>query len=145
MHNKTDENDEIGAAKLSELARTGFYKKIKGKSRPAKERRALLRALGVAIKMRSNTENTIRGLLVSFGIRLPKHLPTYVQRVRNVLEGQTVLAGVIEPLLKLGTEALRQAAVLTKEMIRHACSDETGRGLMTIPGVGPVSAVTLWN
>lgn len=127
MHNKTDEND---AAMLSELARTGFYKKIEVKSRLAQEHRALLRAREVAIKMRINTENTIRGLQASFGIRLPKHLQTYEQRVRKVLEGQTVLAGVIEPLLKLRTEALRQAAVLTN------------RRLMTIPGVGAVSAVT---
>lgn len=104
--------------------------------------RRLLRAREVAIKMRMNTENTIRGLLASFGIRLPKHLQTYEQRVRKVLEGQTVLAGVIEPLLKLRTEALRQAAVLTKEMSHHARSDEACRRLMTIPGVGAVSAVT---
>ncbi|WP_132249022.1 IS110 family transposase [Primorskyibacter sedentarius] len=139
MHNKTDEND---AAMLSELARTGFFKKIEVKSRLAQERRALLRAREVAIKMRMNTENTIRGLLASFGIRLPKHLQTYEQRVRKILEGQTVLAGVIEPLLKLRTEALRQAAVLTKEMTRHSRNDEACRRLMTIPGVGAVSAVT---
>lgn len=95
MHNKTDEND---AAMLSEQARTGFYKKIEVKSRLAQERRALLRAREVAIKMRMNTENTIRGLLASFGIRLPKHLQTYEQRVRKVLENQIALAGVIEPL-----------------------------------------------
>ncbi len=139
MHNKTDEND---AAMLSELARTGFYKKIEVKSRLAQERRALLRAREVAIKMRMNTENTIRGLLASFGIRLPKHLKTYEQRVWNVLEGQVVLAGIIEPLLKLRTEALRQAAILTKEMTRHSRNDEACRRLMTIPGVGAVSAVT---
>jgi len=139
MHNKTDEND---AAMLSELARTGFYKKIEVKSRLAQERRALLRAREVATKMRMNAENRIRGLLASFGIRLPKHLKTYEQRVQKVLEGQAVLAGVIEPLLKLRTEALRQTAVLTKEMTRHSRDDEACRRLMTIPGVGAVSAVT---
>ncbi len=135
MHNKTDEND---AAMLSELARTGFYKKIEVKSRLAQERRALLRTREVAIKMRMNTENTIRGLLASFGIRLPKHLQTYEQRVRKVLEGRADMAGVIEPLLKLRTEALRQAAGLTKA----TRSDEACRRLMTIPGVGAVSAIT---
>lgn len=139
MHNKTDEND---AAMLSELARTGFYKKIEVKSRLAQERRALLRAREVAIKMRMNSENTIRGLLASFGIRLPKHLKTYEQRVQKVLEGQAVLAGIIEPLLTLRTQALRQAAILTKEMTRHSRDDEACQRLMTIPGVGAVSAVT---
>lgn len=37
---------------------------------------------------------------------------------------------------------LRQAAVLTKEMTRHARSDEAWHRLMTIPGVGVVTAVT---
>lgn len=139
MHNKTDEND---AAMLSELARTGFYKKVEVKSRLAQERRALLRAREVVIKMRMNTENTIRGLLASFGIRLPKYLKTYEQRVQKVLEGQTVLSGIIEPLLTSRTEALRQTAILTKDMTRHSRTDEACRRLMTIPGVGAVSAVT---
>lgn len=45
MHNKTSENY---AAMLSELARTGFYKKIEVKSCLAQERLALLRAREVA-------------------------------------------------------------------------------------------------
>ncbi len=62
---------------LSDLSRTGFYKKIEVKSRLAQERRALLRAREVAIKTRMNTENTIRDLLASFGIRL-SGVKTYV-------------------------------------------------------------------
>ena len=139
MHNKTDEND---AAMLAELARTGFYKRIEVKSRIAQERRALLRAREVAIKARMNVENTIRGLLASFGIRLPKHLKTYDQRVRMVLDNQPVLMGIISPLLRLRTEALRQAAALTKDIARVARTDEACRRLMSIPGVGAVSAVT---
>lgn len=139
MHNKTDEND---AAMLAELARTGFYKRIEVKSRVAQERRALLRAREVAIKSRMNVENTIRGLLASFGIRLPKHLKTYEHRVRKALEDQSDLSGIILPLLRLRTEALRQAAVLTKDMARQARADNACQRLMTIPGIGAVSAVT---
>src|SRR5690606_23870349 len=84
----------------------------------------------------------IRGLLASFGIRLPKHLKTYEQRIRKALEGQYDLLGIILPLLRLRTEALRQAAVLTKDMARQARVDDTCRRLMTIPGIGAVSAVT---
>ena len=139
MHNKTDEND---AAMLAELARTGFYKRIEVKGRIAQERRALLRAREVAIKTRMNVENTIRGLLAGFGVRLPKHLKTYDQRVRHVLDDQPILAGIILPLLRLRTEALRQVAALTKDMSRIARSDEACQRLMTIPGIGAVSAVT---
>lgn len=123
---------------LAELARTGFYKRIEVKSRVAQERRALLRAREVAIKSRMNVENTIRGLLATFGICLPKHLKTYDQRVRKALEGQPDLLRIILPLLHLRTEALRQAAALTKDMVRQARVDGTCRRLMTIPGVGQI-------
>jgi transposase len=139
MHNKTDEND---AAMLSELARTGFYKKIEVKSRLAQKRRALLRAREVAIKSRMNAENTIRGLLASFGVKLPKHLRTYEQRVHKVIEARAFLADIILPLPAIRTESLRQAAILTKEMKKQAATDEACKRLMTIPGVGAVSAVT---
>lgn len=139
MHNKTDDND---AAMLAELARTGFYKKVEVKSRVAQERRALLKAREIALKARVNVENTIRGLLASFGLRLPKHLSTYEQRVHALLQDRSVLSGIILPLMELRTAALRQAAALTKEMARYAKEDEACQRLMTIPGVGPVSAVT---
>jgi hypothetical protein len=42
-----------------------------------------------------NVENTIRGLLATFGICLPKHLKTYDQRVRKALEGQPDLLRII--------------------------------------------------
>jgi transposase len=90
MHNKTDEND---AAMLSELAHTGFYKRIEVKS-------ALLRARDVAIKSRMNAENTIRGLLASFGVKLPKHLRTYELRVHKVIEERPFLADSSSPFLR---------------------------------------------
>jgi len=139
MHNKTDAND---AAMLAELARTGFYRQIVVKRPLAQERRALLRAREVAIKSRMNVENTIRGLLASFGVRLPKQLSTYEQRVQEAINLAPMLGDILLPLLRLRTEALRQAAQLSKVMLGHARKDEACRRLMTIPGVGAVSAVT---
>src|SRR5690606_12092134 len=119
MHNKTDAND---AAMLADLARTGFYRQIVVKSPPAQERRALLRAREVAIKSRMNVENTIRGLLASFGVRLAK-LSTFEQRVQEAIKSAPTLADIILPLLRLRTEALRQAAQLSKVMLNHARKD----------------------
>jgi transposase len=139
MHNKTDAND---AAMLAELARTGFYRKVEVKSRQGQERRALLAAREAAIGVRRNAENTIRGLLASFGLRLPAHPRTYEARVRAALEGQEVLARILLPLLALRTEALRQAAALTKELVRQMKGCDACVRLMTIPGVGTVTAST---
>lgn len=79
MHNKTD------AAMLADLARTGLYRQVMVKSREAQERRALLSAREAAISARTNVENAIRGLLASFGLRLPLQPRTYEGRVRAVL------------------------------------------------------------
>ncbi|CTQ47388.1 Transposase [Roseibium aggregatum] len=111
MHNKTNAND---AAMLAELARTDFYRKVEVKSRIALERCALLKAHEVAVKSRVNVENTIRGLLASFGLRLPKHLQTYEERGPALMKNRPALANSILPLLELRTTALRQAAELTK-------------------------------
>ncbi len=137
MHNKTDAND---AAMLADLARTGFFRKVEVKSRRGQELRALLAAREAAIGARRNAENTIRGLLASFGSRLPKEPRTYEARVRSVLEGHDALARIILPLLALRTEALRQAASLTKELVRQTRGSEECVRLMTIPGVGTVTA-----
>lgn len=139
MHNKTDAND---AAMLAELARTGFYRKVEVKSRQGQERRALLAAREAVIGARRNAENTIRGLLASFGLRPPAHPRTYEARVRTVLEGHDVLARIILPLLAVRTEALRQAAALTREPVRQMKGCDACVRLMTIPGVGTVTAST---
>lgn len=139
MHNKTDAND---AAMLAELARTGFYRKVEVKSRQGQEHRALLAAREAAIGARRNAENTIRGLLASFGLLLPAHPRTYEARVRAVLAGHDVLARIILPLLAVRTEALRQAAALTKELVRQMKGCDACVRLMSIPGVGTVTAST---
>ncbi len=139
MHNKTDAND---AAMLAELARTGFYRKVMVKSRAAQERRALRGAREAAINARRNAENTIRGLLASFGLRLPPQPRTYEGRVRAVLDGHDKVARIVIPLLAIRTEALRQVAALTKEMVATARHCDATTRLMTIPGVGSVTAAT---
>ncbi|NDW31879.1 IS110 family transposase [Salipiger sp. PrR007] len=139
MHNKTDTND---AAMLADLARTGFYRKVEVKSRQAQERRALLTARDAAISIRTNAENTIRGLLASFGLRVPTQPRTYEGRICAVLEGHDALAPIILPLLAVRTEALRQAAALTKELVRQVKGSDACLRLMTVPGVGTVTAAT---
>lgn len=89
-----------------------------------------------------NVESTIRGLLASFGVELPKHLRTFEQRTTDAVARAPMLSDVIMPLLKIRTEALRQIAQLSKAMVRHAREDDACRRLMSIPGVGAVSAVT---
>ncbi|MCT4370075.1 IS110 family transposase [Yangia mangrovi] len=139
MHTKSDAND---AAMLADPARTGFYRKVEVKSRHAQERRALLAARDAAIGARRNAENTIRALLASFGLRVPAQPRTYEGRIHAALEGHDALAPIILPLLAVRTEALRQAAALTKEQVRQVKVSDACMRLMTVPGAGTVTAAT---
>ena len=69
QHNKTDAGD---AELLAEIARTGFCRAVAIKSEVAQEVRILIKARCHLVRQRRDTENAIRGLLGSLGIRFPK-------------------------------------------------------------------------
>ena len=83
QHNKTDAND---AGLLAEIARTGFYRGVAVKSEAAQEARILLKARCHLVRQRRDTENTIRGLLATLGIRFPRGSGKLAGRVREALE-----------------------------------------------------------
>jgi len=137
MHNKTDAND---AAMLAELARTGFYRAISVKSMASQRMRALLRAREVAMKARMNVENTIRGLLASFGIQIAKEHKTFAMRVLSAIEDDNTVSDIVRPLVHLRADILRGLAALDRQLRTYVRNDATCRRLMTAPGIGAISA-----
>ncbi len=138
QHNKTDAGD---AELLAEIARTGFCRRVSVASETAQEARILLKARAHLVRQRRATENAIRGLLGSLGIRFPKGSGKLARRVRAALEDRPDLQAMIAPLLssvetqKRGIERLHQA-VMARAKAAPAC-----RVLMSVPGVGPVTAL----
>ena len=65
--NKTDLNDAKG---LAQLARTGFYKEVHVKSPEAHGVRAIITARAHLVEERVRIDNTIRGLCITFGIKV---------------------------------------------------------------------------
>ena len=90
MPNKTDAND---AAMLAELARTGFYRAVRVKSEAAQGMRALLKARALVLRQRMDLDNTVRGLLTSMGVRLPKGPRRWAERVELALEANHTESG----------------------------------------------------
>ncbi len=138
QHNKTDAND---AALLAEIARTGFCRPVAVKSETAQEGRVVLKARAHLVRQRRATENTIRGLLGSLGIRFPKGSGKLGARVRASLEDHPELTAAIEPLLS-SVAALRvEIERLDKAVMARAKGDPACRLLMSVPGVGSVTAL----
>jgi transposase len=138
QHNKTDSND---AALLADLARTGFYRGVAAKSTAAHEVRALLKARDLLVRQRRDIDNTIRGLLRSFGLRLPKGKGRFVQRVEEQIAGRPELTQIGEALLATRSVLVKSLQRLDDSVEERAQHSPVCRLLMTAPGVGPVTAL----
>jgi len=137
MHNKTDAND---AAMLADLARAGFYRQVTVKSRTAQERRTLLQARDLTIRQRLDIDNTIRGLLANLGLKLPKARRAFPNRVEEAIESSAALPSIVRPLLRVRGMLVLALAELDRKLLREARTHSGSRRLMSVPGVGAVTA-----
>jgi transposase len=136
---KTDRNDARG---LAQLARTGFFKPVHVKSLPAHAVRALILARKKLVGQRVTLENQIRGLAVVFGLRLPRGLsPAFAEQVTSGSQGVAGLAGAMSGLLAARNAMLEAITAIDRDMKRLARASAACRRLMTIPGVGQLTAL----
>jgi transposase len=136
---KTDRNDARG---LAQLARTGFFKPVHVKSLPAHAVRSLIGARKKLVSQRVMLENQIRGLAVVFGVRLPRALSSaFVEQALRMSEGISGLSGAMKGLIAARAAVLSAIAAIDADMKRMAKASQACRRLMTIPGVGPLTAL----
>ena len=136
---KTDRNDARG---LAQLARTGFFKPVHVKSLPAHAVRALILARKKLVGQRVTLENQIRGLAVVFGVRLPRGLsPAFADQVVNGSRGITGLSAAMCGLLAARNAVLEAITAIDRDLKRLARASAACRRLMTIPGVGQLTAL----
>jgi transposase len=136
---KTDRNDARG---LAHLARTGFFKPTHVKSLPAHAIRALIIARKKLVGQRVMLENQIRGLAVVFGVRLPRALSSaFIDRALRASEGIDGLSAAMRGLVAARTAVLTAVAAIDADMKKMARASEACRRLMTIPGVGKLTAL----
>ena len=138
QHNKTDAND---ARLLAEIARTGFCRAVSISSEKAQQKRILLKSRQHLIRLRRDTENAVRGLLGALGIRFPKGSGKLLKRVRTALQDKPDLSAMIEPLLDTIENARQQTERLDDQVLQHAAQSQQVRLLMSVPGVGPLTAL----
>ena len=136
---KTDRNDARG---LAQLARTGFYKAVHVKSLPAHAVRALIVARKKLVGQRVTLENQIRGLAVVFGVRLPRGLsPTFVDQVVQMSASIPGLSGAMRGLVAARAAVLEAVSAIDADVKRLVRVSDACQRLMTIPGVGQLTAL----
>jgi transposase len=139
--NKTDRHDARG---IAQMIRVGLYKPIHVKSMRSQRLRMVLTARQLMRSKRLDVENELRGLLRNFGLDVGKVTGRdFEPRVRELASGEPALLLVVEPLLAVRDVLRRQFGVLDDLLVRLARDDAVCRRLMTVPGVGPLTALTL--
>lgn len=141
MRNKTDKTDAKG---IAQILRTGWFSPVHMKSREAHGIRALLSTRKALLKKTMDLANEVRGLLKIFGVRLPRTVKhgSFDGLVRPMIEMDEVLAHAVIPLLDARAVLFQHYLELDRRVKRAASQDEVCMRMMTVPGVGPVAALT---
>ena len=139
MPNKTDRNDARG---LAQIMRTGWYRAVHVKSPSCRSWRALLTARRMVINKRRDVENGIRALLREVGLKVgTPSRKDFAARVRELSANDPVLASLADSLLAVVEMMTREVERLTKRVLDEVRTEPTCRRLMTVPGVGPLTAL----
>ena len=139
MPNKTDRND---ARALAQIMRTGWYRQVDVKSRQCRLWRSLLVARRTVLNEMRTIENVVRAILREAGIKLgtPSRV-AFADRVRELAGADAAVMPLVEPLLAILATMLRQLARLTRQVHGIARQQDICRRLMSVPGVGPITAL----
>ena len=139
--NKTDKNDARG---IATAMRCGLYREVVEKSVEAREIGTLLGARRLLVTQKVQLSNSVRGFLKTYGIRLAScGDQSFSQTVTAALGDKYPMAKEgLKALLESFDEHLKRIKALTKKVEELASKKEAVKRLMTIPGVGPITALT---
>ena len=137
---KTDRRDAEGIARLLQM---GWYRPVHCKTVSSQEMRALLISRKAIHKALVDIELSLRGVLRNFGLKLGQvSKGCWETRVRELVAGNAMLEAAAEPILRARQVLRRELAGVEKLVRNLASQDPVSRLLMTMPGVGPVVALT---
>lgn len=138
---KTDRRDAQGIARLLQM---GWYRPVHRKSVSSQEIRALLSARKSIQQAIINLELSMRGVLRNFGMKLG-HVTRirYEARVRELVEQNEILSASTEALLRARSQLRAELADLDAKIAGLVKHDDVCRLMMTMPGVGPIVALTV--
>ena len=137
--NKTDANDAHG---IAQMMRTNFFKEITVKSLDSHRIRTLLGARAQLVGIRTDLKNQVRGVLKTFGFMVSHSVEKgFEAKVRGTTTEQPLLQKMVNPLMEVLKIVQEQVAALDRLVGDYAENDVICRNLMTIPGIGAVTAV----
>jgi transposase len=145
---KRQKNDAIDAEAICEAAQRPSMRFVAVKSEQQQAAGLVFRTRDLLVRQRTQLINAIRGHLTEYGWIAPKG-PSHVAMLADLLEEEMARSlpeaarAMFRLMLDLLTGLDGKIADLDKEIARRAREDEVSRRLMTVPGVGPISATAI--
>jgi transposase len=137
---KSDRNDARG---IAQLMRLGWFRPVHCKSIAAQELRAVLTARKLIQSKLRDVENSLRGILRGFGLKVGKTTArSFAGRIRELVAGQANLEAIAQALLAVHAVLLREFNGFEKRVRSMAREHAKATLLMTTPAVGPIVALT---
>jgi len=138
--NKTDRNDARG---IAQMMRAGLYRPVHVKTLRSQKLRMLLTHRKLLQSKAIAIENDLRATLRNFGLKVGMvGTVKFEARIKELVENLPDLAILVEPLLTVRRVLREQITVLHRRLLAIVRDDDVCRRLMTVPGVGPVVALT---
>jgi transposase len=139
--NKTDARD---AAAICEAVGRATMRFVAVKSVEQQCERALHRARDLLVRQRTQLMNAVRAMLAEMGIVAAQGLKGFAS-LRAMVEGvdpaiPALLLPSLSALVRQWHALDAEAAELEREIVARARADARARRLMSIPGVGPITA-----
>jgi transposase len=137
---KSDRNDARG---IAQLMRLGWFRPVHCKSLSAQETRSLLTARKLVQSKLRDVENSLRGILRGFGLKVGKTTErAFAARIKELVAGHAHLQMIADALLAVRETLRKEFAAFEKQTRRMVRSDMQARLLMSVPAVGPIVALT---
>ena len=144
---KRQKNDTTDAEAICEAAQRPTMSFVAVKSEAQQARGMVFRTRDLLVRQRTQTINALRGHLAEFGIVAPQGV-AHLGRLAAAVEAPGT--GLPEPVGELAGLLLERIADLDEkieELEAQLCAcareDEEAARLMSIPGVGPITAMAL--
>ena len=138
---KTDRND---ARAIAHAMRVGWFTTVHVKTAESQELRLLLSNRRTLLEKRIAIDNEIRGTLKAFGLKLGTvTVAGFEARVLELLaERSSRLLAMVRPMLAARVALRQQCEVLHRMVLKTVRANAVCRRLLSVPGVGPIVALT---
>jgi transposase len=137
---KSDRND---ARNIAQLMRLGWFRPVHCKSMSAQEVRAMLTARKLIQSKLQDVENSLRGILRGFGLKVGKTTKrSFAARISELVAGHPALETIAVATLAVHTVLVREFNGFERRVRAMSLLDAKARLLMSMPAVGPIISLT---